>query len=72
MTGIIFYITLTVAAPAFPVIIVALVPARLMWMKRIWGRETSRFVDSWACKEGSPEDDEDRRNRIGVDSENQR
>lgn len=69
MTGIIFYVTLTVVAPAFPVIIVLLIPARLMLMNRIWGRETLRFVDSWACKEGTPEDDEDKRNGIGVDTE---
>jgi hypothetical protein len=62
MTGIIFYVTLTVAAPAFPVIIIALVPVRLLVMNKIWNRETLRFVDAWACKEGTPEDDEDRRN----------
>lgn len=61
MTGIIFYVTLTVAAPAFPVIIIALVPVRLLFMNRIWGRETLRFVDAWACKVGTPEDDEDHR-----------
>jgi hypothetical protein len=32
MTGIIFfYITVTVAAPAFPVIIIALLPVRFFW-----------------------------------------
>ncbi|PQE23457.1 HCO3- transporter family protein [Rutstroemia sp. NJR-2017a BBW] len=60
MTGIIFYVTLTVAAPAFPVIIIALMPVRLLVMNRIWGRETLRFVDGWACREGGPEEDEDR------------
>jgi hypothetical protein len=64
MTGVIFYVTLTVAAPAFPVIIIALVPARLLIMNKIWGRETLRFVDAWACKDGTPEDDVDRRNGI--------
>ncbi|KUJ09343.1 bicarbonate transporter [Mollisia scopiformis] len=64
MTGIIFYVTLTVAAPAFPIIIIAMVPVRLLLMNRFWGRETLRFVDSWACKDGTPEDDEDRRNGI--------
>ena len=54
------------AAPAFPVIIIALVPVRLLVMKRVWGRETLRFVDAWACKDGTPEDDEDRRNGVGV------
>jgi len=28
-------------------------------MKRWWGRETLRFVDAWACREGGPEDEED-------------
>jgi len=60
-TGVIFGITLTVAAPAFPVVIIALVPVRLLVMGRIWGRETLRFVDGWACREGGPEEDEDRR-----------
>ena len=64
MTGIIFYVTLTAAAPAFPVIIIALVPVRLLIMNKFWGKETLRFVDAWACKEGTPEDDEDRRNGI--------
>ncbi|KAH6675032.1 HCO3 transporter family-domain-containing protein [Halenospora varia] len=64
MTGMIFYVTLTVAAPAFPIIIIALVPVRLLVMKRIWDRDTLRFVDAWACKEGTPEDDEDRKNGI--------
>lgn len=63
-TVIIFIVTLTVAAPAFPVIIIALVPVRLLLMNRIWGRETLRFVDSWACRDGTPEDDEDIRNGV--------
>jgi len=61
MTAIIFVITLTEAAPAFPVIIIALVPARLLIMKKFWPRETLRFVDAWACKDGTPEDDEDKK-----------
>jgi hypothetical protein len=64
MTGVIFYVTLTQGAPAFPVIIIALVPARLVIMKRLWNRETLMFVDKWACKEGTPEDDENMRNGI--------
>jgi hypothetical protein len=64
MMGIIFYVTLAVAAPAFPVIIIALVPARLLVMNRLWNRETPRLVDKWACKDGTPEDDEDRRNGV--------
>lgn len=62
MTGLIFYVTLTIVAPAFPVIIIALVPVRLLLMNRFWDRETLRFVDSWACKDGTPEDEEDRSN----------
>jgi len=69
LTGIIFYVTLTVAAPAFPVIIIACVPARLAVMNRVWGRETLRFVDAWACREGTPEDDEDRRLGRGFENE---
>ncbi|KAJ5034905.1 uncharacterized protein L3040_008173 [Drepanopeziza brunnea f. sp. 'multigermtubi'] len=59
MTGIIFYVTLTVAAPAFPVIIIALVPTRLLLMNKIWSRDTLRLVDAWACRDGTPEDEED-------------
>ncbi len=62
--GILFYITLTVAAPAFPVVIIVLIPVRLFVMRKLWSRETLRFVDAWACKEGTPEDDEDRRNGL--------
>lgn len=56
---IIFIVTLTRGAPAFPVLIVALVPFRLLVMNRWWPREVLRFVDAWACREGTPEDDED-------------
>ena len=63
MTVIIFIVTLTKGAPAFPVIIIALVPIRLLVMNRIWHRETLRFVDAWACREGTPEDDEDAKAR---------
>ncbi|EAA35044.1 hypothetical protein GE21DRAFT_305 [Neurospora crassa] len=59
LTGIIFGVTLTVAAPGFPVIIIILVPVRLWIMNRIWGRETLRFVDGWACRPGKPEDSEE-------------
>jgi hypothetical protein len=64
LTGLIFYVTLTPAAPAFPVIIIALVPVRLLLMKRWWNRETLRYVDKWASKEGTPEDDEDMRDGV--------
>ncbi|KNG87770.1 hypothetical protein ANOM_004449 [Aspergillus nomiae NRRL 13137] len=59
ITVAIFIVTLTRGAPAFPVIIVALVPFRLLVMKNWWPREVLRFVDAWACREGTPEDDED-------------
>lgn len=58
LTGIVFGVTLTVAAPAFPLIIIALVPVRLTLMNRIWSRETLRLVDGWACRDGKPEDEE--------------
>lgn len=61
VTAVIFIITLTKAAPAFPVVIIACVPVRLLIMNRIWGRETLRFVDAWACRKGTPEGDEDAR-----------
>ena len=60
ITILIFVITLTKGAPAFPVVIIALVPVRLLLMNKIWKRDTLRYVDAWACKEGTPEDDEDR------------
>ncbi len=58
LTGIIFYVTLTVAAPAFPVIIIILVPEKLLLMNKVWNRETLMWVDGWACREGNPEDAE--------------
>ncbi|KAL9009478.1 MAG: hypothetical protein Q9173_005497 [Seirophora scorigena] len=59
VTVVIFIITLTKAAPAFPVLIIILVPNRLLLMNRLWSRETLRFVDAWACRKGTPEDDKD-------------
>lgn len=59
ITVIIFIVTLTQGAPAFPVLIIALVPFRLLVMNKWWPREVLRFVDAWACREGTPEDDED-------------
>ncbi|KAF2204275.1 hypothetical protein GQ43DRAFT_438093 [Delitschia confertaspora ATCC 74209] len=61
ITVIIFIVTLTKAGPAFPIIIIALVPVRLKIMNRIWNREVLRYVDAWACRDGTVEDDEDRR-----------
>ncbi|KAL9128530.1 MAG: hypothetical protein Q9217_002795, partial [Psora testacea] len=62
VTVIIFIVTLTKGAPAFPVIIIACVPVRLLVMNRIWHRETLRYVDAWACRDGTPEGDEDNEN----------
>ena len=59
VTGVVFYITLTVAGPAFPVVIIALVPTRLLIMNRIWSPDVLKYVDAWACREGCPEDDRD-------------
>ncbi|KAL8945780.1 MAG: hypothetical protein Q9222_007727 [Ikaeria aurantiellina] len=59
ITVIIFIVTLTKAAPAFPVLIIILVPIRLLLMNKLWHRETLRFVDAWACRRGTPEDDKD-------------
>lgn len=61
VTGVIFYVTLTVAGPVFPVIIIALVPIRLLVMNRLWSEETLRYVDAWACRKGCPEDDREER-----------
>lgn len=61
LTVVIFVVTLTKGAPAFPVIIIALVPARLLLMNKLWSRESLRFVDAWACRDGTPEDDQDRK-----------
>ncbi|KAI5207067.1 hypothetical protein E4T39_02132 [Aureobasidium subglaciale] len=72
LTVIIFIVTLTIAGPAFPVLIIMLVPARLLLMNKIWNRETLRFVDAWACRDGTPEGDEDRRKmeRARLEQEN--
>lgn len=54
----VFVLTFTEAAPVFPLIFIALVPVRLLVMKRLWDRDTLRYVDGWACKDGTPEDDD--------------
>lgn len=59
VTVVIFIVTLTKAAPAFPVLIIILVPVRLLLMNRLWSREALRYVDAWACRKGTPEDDKD-------------
>jgi hypothetical protein len=61
LTVVIFIITLTKAGPIFPIIILLLVPVRLLIMNRVWNRETLRHVDAWACRDGTPEDEEDRK-----------
>lgn len=64
VTIVVFIVTLTKGAPAFPIIIIALVPVRLLLMNKMWHRETLRFVDAWACRDGTPEDDEDKRSGL--------
>ncbi|KAM0269262.1 hypothetical protein ACHAQH_009787 [Verticillium albo-atrum] len=66
LTGIVFGVTLTVAAPGFPIIIIILVPVRLHIMNKIWSRETLRYVDGWATREGKPEDGENDRRTDGM------
>ncbi|KAI5777663.1 HCO3 transporter family-domain-containing protein [Geopyxis carbonaria] len=53
LTAGIFALTFTQGAPAFPVVIVLLVPIRLRVMNKWWKSETLRAVDSWACREGN-------------------
>ncbi|KAM5458187.1 hypothetical protein MaudCBS49596_000099 [Microsporum audouinii] len=56
----IFILTLTRGAPAFPVLIILLVPFRLLVMKHWFRKEVLKFVDAWACKAGAPEDRDDK------------
>ncbi|GAM91706.1 hypothetical protein ANO11243_097590 [Dothideomycetidae sp. 11243] len=67
LTVAVFIVTLTSGGPAFPLIIIALVPLRLTLVNRLWDREVLRFVDGWACRGGTPEGDEDR-TAIGAES----
>ncbi|KAJ4298299.1 hypothetical protein N0V90_006199 [Kalmusia sp. IMI 367209] len=69
VTIVIFIVTLTVAGPAFPIIILLLVPIRLQVMNRVWNREVLRYVDAWACRDGTVEDEEDKRKELAVRSE---
>ncbi|KAM0333460.1 hypothetical protein ACHAQA_002122 [Verticillium albo-atrum] len=71
LTGIVFGVTLTIAAPGFPIIIIILVPVRLHLMNRIWSRQTLRYVDGWATREGKPEDSEDDRQTDGMMGQNE-
>jgi len=68
LTVVIFIVTLTKGGPAFPIIILLLVPVRLLVMNRIWNRETLRHVDAWACRDGTPEDDEDKKIMLSSDA----
>ncbi|EGE03275.1 HCO3 [Trichophyton equinum CBS 127.97] len=67
----IFILTLTRGAPAFPVLIILLVPFRLLVMKHWFRREVLRFVDAWACKAGTPEDSEDKESNVQEEKEEQ-
>ena len=58
ITAVIFVVTLTKGAPAFPIIIIILVPVRLLLLNKMWNRETLRYVDTWACRDGGPEDED--------------
>ena len=58
----VFVVTLTKGAPVFPVIIIALVPIRLLLMRKFWKRETLMLVDAWACRAGNPEGGENNSN----------
>jgi hypothetical protein len=68
VTAVIFIVTLTKGGPVFPIIIILLVPFRLLVMNRMWKREYLRYVDAWACRDGTPEDEEDRKKGILPDS----
>ena len=72
VTAGIFAITLTKAAPVFPVLIIVLVPVRLKVMSRLWPREVLRAIDAWACRDGRPEDDEDAKARMAEASVGER
>ncbi|RGP67858.1 hypothetical protein FSPOR_5693 [Fusarium sporotrichioides] len=54
MTGIVFGVTLTVAAPAFPLIIIALVPIRLSVMNRIWSPDLKLRPEAQQLMEQHP------------------
>lgn len=69
VTIVVFIVTLTKGAPVFPVIVIACVPARLLIMNRIWNRATLRFVDAWACREGTAECEEDAQARPGDEND---
>lgn len=59
MKVVILIVISTIAGPAFPIMIILLVFLRLKIMSCIWNREALRYVDPWACHDGTVEDDED-------------
>lgn len=63
LTGGIFALTFTPGAPAFPVVIIMLVPVRLKWMSRFWNVGTLKGVDSWACRPGLGNDFRSKKDR---------
>ncbi|KAF2210208.1 hypothetical protein CERZMDRAFT_113435 [Cercospora zeae-maydis SCOH1-5] len=52
ITIMVFIMTMTIAGPAFPIVILGLVPFRLLVMPRIWSREVLRHLDRWSCRDG--------------------
>ncbi|KAF3313869.1 hypothetical protein TWF173_005698 [Orbilia oligospora] len=52
ITGIVFGVTFTPAAPSFPIIIILFVPIHLKLSPRLWSKYVLNKVDSWACREG--------------------
>ncbi|KAK6360432.1 hypothetical protein TWF730_006575 [Orbilia blumenaviensis] len=52
ITGIVFGVTFTPAAPSFPIIIILFVPIHLKLSPKIWSKYVLNKVDSWACREG--------------------
>ncbi|KAF3935987.1 hypothetical protein ABW20_dc0104563 [Dactylellina cionopaga] len=52
ITGIVFGVTLTPAAPSFPILIILFVPIHLKLSPMVWSKYVLNKVDSWACREG--------------------
>ncbi|EPS37828.1 hypothetical protein H072_8499 [Dactylellina haptotyla CBS 200.50] len=52
ITGIVFGVTFTPAAPSFPILIILFVPIHLKFSPMIWSKQVLNKVDSWACREG--------------------
>ncbi|KAM3421462.1 hypothetical protein BST61_g1855 [Cercospora zeina] len=64
ITIMVFIMTMTIAGPAFPIVILGLVPFRLLVMPRIWSREVLRHLDRWSCRDGGPDDTMDDKSSI--------